>query len=138
MRDSGETFVDTSAWVALLDKDDAHHKKAASLMPSLLKTQRSLVTSSFIITETYVIILKEIGHKNAGDFLQKLKGSARVLRVLSSEEIESEAEQLLEKYADQDFSYTDAVSLVIMKRRKIRNAFCLDKHFSTAGYVVVP
>jgi len=138
MTDSGETFVDTSAWVALVDNDDAYHGKAASLLPSLLKTQRSLVTSNLVIAETYVIILKEMGHKTAGDFLQKLKGSARVLRVLSSEEIESEAEQLLEKYDDQDFSYTDAVSFVIMKRRRIRNAFCFDKHFSTAGYVMVP
>ena len=69
------------------------------------------------------------------NFLERIKASPRILKIYSNEEIETEAEGILAKYSDQDFSYTDAVSFVIMKRQKIRKAFCFDKHFVTAGFV---
>ena len=131
-------FVDTSAWMALADKDDSHHKEAASSYPLLLKTQRYLVTSNLVIAEAYIIILKELGHRPALDFLERIKASPRILKIYSNEEIEAEAEEILAKYSDQDFSYTDAVSFVIMKRQKIRKAFCFDKHFVTAGFTNIP
>jgi predicted nucleic acid-binding protein len=133
-----EIFVDTSAWVALADKDDAYHKKAAAVYPSLLKTQRNLITSNFIIAEAYIIILNELGHTPSLHFLERIKASPRILKIYSNEEIEAEAEGILAKYSDQDFSYTDAVSFVIMKRQKIKRAFCFDKHFVTAGFESVP
>jgi uncharacterized protein len=133
-----DIFVDTSAWIALVDKDDSHHKEAASSYPSLLKNHRNLITSNFVIAETYIIILNELGHKLAIDFLEKLKASPRVLKIYSNEDIEAEAEPILAKYSDQDFSYTDAVSFVIMKRQKIRKAFSFDKHFVIAGFVNIP
>jgi predicted nucleic acid-binding protein len=133
-----DIFVDTSAWIALVDKDDSHHKEAASSYPSLLKNHRNLITSNFVIAETYIIILNELGHKLAIDFLEKLKASPRILKIYSNEDIEEEAEPILVKYSDQDFSYTDAVSFVIMKRQKIRKAFSFDKHFVIAGFVNIP
>lgn len=133
-----DIFVDTSAWIALVDKDDLHHKEAASSYPSLLKNHRNLITSNFVIAETYIIILNELGHKLAIDFLEKLKASPRILKIYSNEDIEAEAEPILVKYSDQDFSYTDAVSFVIMKRQKIRKAFSFDKHFVIAGFVNIP
>jgi hypothetical protein len=133
-----DIFVDTSAWIALVDKDDSHHKEAASSYPSLLKNHRNLITSNFVIAETYIIILNELGHKLAIDFLEKLKASPRILKIYSNEDIEAEAEPILAKYSDQDFSYTDAVSFVIMKRQKIRKAFSFDKHFVIAGFVNIP
>ncbi len=131
-------FVDTSAWVALADKDDTYHKKAASIYPSLLKTHRSLITSNLVIAETYVLILNVLGYKAALNFLTRIKASPRILKIYSGEDIEAEAEKILTKYVDQDFSYTDAVSFVIMKRLKIKKAFCFDKHFLTAGFINVP
>jgi len=133
-----DIFVDTSAWIALVDKDDSHHKEAASSYPLLLKNHRNLITSNFVIAETYIIILNELGHKLAIDFLEKLKASPRILKIYSNEDIEAEAEPILVKYSDQDFSYTDAVSFVIMKRQKIRKAFSFDKHFVIAGFVNIP
>jgi predicted nucleic acid-binding protein len=131
-------FVDTSAWAALADKDDAHHIDAASIYPSLLKTQRSLITSNLVIAEAYILILNELGHPAAINFLGGLKASPRILRIFSSEDIELEAEKILKQYSDQDFSYTDAVSFVIMKRQKISRAFSFDKHFVTAGFINIP
>lgn len=128
-------FVDTGAWFALADKDDSHHKEAASIFPSLLKNSRALITSNLIIAESYVLILKELGHKAATDFLDKINSSSRILRIYSSSEIEKHAEEILRNYPAQDFSYADAVSFTIMKRQKIKKAFSFDRHFQAMGFI---
>jgi hypothetical protein len=133
-----DLFVDSSAWIALADKDDLHHKESASSYPSFFKNYKTLVTSNLVIAETYIVLLKELGHKAVFEFLERIKASPRILKICSNENIETEAEGILVKYTDQDFSYADAVSFVIMKRQKIRKAFCFDKHFVTAGFMNVP
>jgi len=52
--------------------------------------------------------------------------------------IEEEAEDILGKYQDQDFSYSDAVSFAVMKRHEIHLAFSFDHHFMTAGFKIIP
>ena len=131
-------FVDTSAWVALADKDDSNHKKAAAVYPSLLQNQKALMTSNLVIAETYILLLSDLGHRAAIHFLEKIKASPRIVRIYSNDDIERDGEEILKKYDDQDFSYADAVSFVIMKRQKIRKAFCFDKHFATAGFESIP
>jgi len=131
-------FVDTGAWVALADEDDSHHKNAASIFPSLLKTYKGLITSNLVIAESYILILKGLGHNAAIDFLDKINSSPRIIRIYSTSDLEREAEETLKKYLDQDFSYTDAVSFAIIKRQKIKQAFSFDKHFQTMGFVRVP
>ncbi len=131
-------FVDASAWIALADKDDAHHRKASSVYPSLLKIHKSLVTNNLVIAETYILILKELGHKAALNFLKGVRSSPRISKIYSNEETEAEAEKILTKYEDQDFSYTDTVSFAIMKRFNIKKAFCFDKHFKIAGFETIP
>jgi predicted nucleic acid-binding protein len=133
-----DVFVDSSAWIALADKGDSHHKEAASSYPSIFKNHRNLVTSNLVIAETYIVLLKELTHKAATEFLERIKASPRILRICSNEDIETEAEGILAKYSDQDFSYADAVGFVIMKRQKIRKSFCFDKHFVTVGFINIP
>ena len=131
-------FVDSSAWIALADKDDSHHKQAASSYPLIFKNHKTLITRNLVVAETYIVLLKELGHKAAIEFLERIKASPRILKIFSNENMEAEAEGILVKYIDQEFSYVDAVSFVIMKRQKIRRAFCFDKHFVTAGFMNVP
>ena len=44
----------------------------------------------------------------------------------------------LERYDDQGFSYTDAVSFAVMTERGIRDALAMDRHFATAGFTLLP
>lgn len=131
-------FVDTSAWVALVDRSDDFHTKAVSVYPSLLKSCRHLVTSNLVLAEAYVLIMSELGQRAALDFLKGVKGSPRVLLLYSDEKIESEAEKILMKYEDHPFSYADAVSFAMMKAEKVKQAFCFDKHFLIAGFAKIP
>lgn len=131
-------FVDTSAWVALADRDDGYHTDAASVYPYLLATCGKLLTSNLVIAESYVLIMRSLGRDAAIAFLDKINGSPRIARVSSTFDVEREAEEILKKYRDQNFSYTDAVSFAIMRRRKIKKSFSFDKHFRTMGFITLP
>lgn len=133
-----DIFVDSSAWIALADGDDLHHKEAALNYPFIFKKHKTLITSNLVIAETYIVLLRELGHKAPIQFLEGIKASPRILKIYSNENYETEAEGILAKYRDQDFSYTDAVSFVIMKRQKMSKAFCFDKHFVAAGFTNIP
>ena len=129
-----DVFVDSSAWIALADKDDSHHKEAAAAYPAILGNFKILVTSNLVIAETYVVLLNELGHKEAMEYLELIKASPRILKTYSNESVEADAERVLSRYSDQDFSFTDAVSFAIMKQQKIKKAFSFDRHFIMAGF----
>jgi len=131
-----QIFVDTGAWVALAAEDDVHHKEATSVYPGLLKNYE-LVTTNLVIAETYILLRKASGHGPAISFLEMVETSPRIRKVYSTAELEEEATKILKGYADQDFSFTDAVSFVVMQRLKIKEAFAFDAHFSTMGFILI-
>ncbi len=130
-------FVDTGAWFALADKSDRFHHQSVSIYPILLKS-RSLITTNLVIAETYNLIHRALGHRAAIVFLENIAASPRIINVYSDRASEEAAQEILQKYDDQDFSYTDAVSFSIMKQYKISDAFSFDRHFSIAGFTILP
>ena len=131
-------FVDTAAWYALVDRSDQHHNQAVAIYPKLLSSCHHLTTTNLVIAETYILIRRAIGYQPAITFLENVAASPRVIKIYSDSLFEERAEDILRKYQDQDFSYTDAVSFAAMQEFKIGKAFAFDSHFSTAGFATIP
>ncbi len=131
-------FVDTGAWYALADRSDLHHNEAVEIYPKLLSSYPPLKTTNLIIAETYILIRRGIGSQAAIAFLENIASSPRVVKIYSDSILEETAESILRQYQDQDFSYTDAVSFVVMKQYGITEAFSFGKHFVTAGFTLIP
>jgi len=129
--------VDSGAWIALAVEDDAHHEEAAQVYRELLKKHR-LITTNLVVVETYILLRREAGHRAAIGFLELLAASPRIRKIYSTPELEREAEEILKRYQDQDFSYTDAVSFALMRQEGIREAFAFDAHFRTMGFLLIP
>ena len=96
------------------------------------------LTTDLVVAESYIILRLALGHTPAVAFLQRLRASPRIERVYVTEAIGLEAEEILRRYRDQDFSLTDAVSFALMRQRGMDTAFAFDAHFSTAGFVRLP
>jgi len=131
-------FVDTSAWYALSDSDSRHHNSASAFLSNTLKNNNRLITSNLVIGETYTLLRTKLGYREAWEFLTRVKASSHLEIVYISEIIESKAYNLLRRFRDQSFSYVDGTSFVLMQERKITEAFAFDKHFLTAGFIMLP
>ncbi|MEJ5199995.1 MAG: PIN domain-containing protein, partial [Anaerolineae bacterium] len=126
------------AWIAVINRRDEYHVEAAAFYERLLREKRPLVTTNLVIAEAYAMIRRYTGYRPAIGFLDSIRQSSRLTKVYANAELELEAEMLLRRYADQDFSLTDAVSFVVMRQRDIAEAFTFDGHFAAAGFTVVP
>ncbi len=116
---------------------DSLHRRALSTHRQLLRTT-TLVTTNLVIAESYVGIHRNRGHGPATEYLRSLHRSPRLAKVYSDPALEAEAEAILARYADQDFSFVDAVSFAVMHQRGIAEAFAFDRHFLVAGFSLVP
>jgi uncharacterized protein len=135
---SREVFVDASAWIAVTDRRDKVHRAASGEYTRLIRARYLLVTTNLVIAEAYIVIRRMGGHAPAMHLLSSLRGSPRLSRVNSDARLESLAEAILGKYADQDFSYTDAVSFALMQEQGIQEAFTFDNHFANLGFQMLP
>lgn len=133
-----EVFVDTGAWIAVGDVSDQYHRAATQVYQHLARQSRTLVTTNLVVAEAHVAIRCAAGHPFAMRFLQSVRQSSRLLRIYSDTALEEQAERILARYADQDFSFVDAVSFAVMQQRGIGEAFAFDRHFLTAGFVLMP
>lgn len=133
----GEVFVDAGAWIALASVDDQHHASARQQYRRLLTDARPLVTTNLVVSEAFTAIRRTGGHVLAMRYLQSMGTSARLRRIYSDAAIEELAERILNRYADQDFSFVDAVSFVAMQERGITEAFAFDHHFLIAGFTLL-
>lgn len=130
-------FVDTSAFLALEDRRDAHHAEALDFRDDCFRSGEALVTSDYVLDESYTIIRRRTGHGVAVGFGEDIRGS-RLIRVEHvTHEVVETAWRLFKTYDDHDFSFTDCTCFALMQHLRIDAAFAFDKHFREYGKCVV-
>ncbi|HDQ71724.1 MAG TPA: PIN domain-containing protein [Chloroflexi bacterium] len=131
-------FVDTGAWLAILDPRDKYHGLATAFYQEALVLYPRLTLTNLVAAETYVSVLRNAGYHKALAFLDILEQSSSIECVWSDRELEMQARDILRRYDDQAFSYTDAVSFALMEQMDLPEAFAFDNHFSVAGFTRLP
>ena len=133
-----ELFVDTSAWYPIALRSHADHEELSVALTARVRAGDRLVTTNLVIAETHALLTIRAGPATALAFLRHAT-TAPTEVVESTQALELEAQTAwLVRFADQDFSLTDAVSFAVMTRRRIRDALTLDYHFAVAGFQIVP
>ena len=135
---SHRVFVDTSAWIAVINRSEGVHAQAVTVYKQLLAQNVLLVTTLSVLEETHILLRRRMGFHIAQKFLQSVNNSARIDVVFPTVEMELAAKDLLLKYADHDVSLTDAISWIVMKNLHIRKAFTFDRHFALCDFEVIP
>lgn len=126
-------FVDSSFWIGLRNRKDAHHQEAKALYR--LHGNAGLVTSNHVQGETWTYFRRKVGHGAAVSFLDMVERSPR-LRILTVEpKQEVEALRWLRQHDEREDSYVDATSFAVMRSFRIREALAFDGDFAAAGFV---
>ncbi len=126
-------FIDTSAFYAMLDRSDRWHGEALRGFERLTRERRPILTSNLVVAETYVLARHALGHAVAVRWLESLDISL----AYQTESDHEQARVLLARFEDKDFSYTDAVSFVLIERLAMGTAFTFDTHFRQYGIQIL-
>jgi hypothetical protein len=127
-------FVDSGAWIALLSARDGHHREAEAMFRAAIAQRRELLTSNLIVAEVHRFILFHAGIEAAAVALARIDASALVRLQFATLAHHGAARAWLERFDDQKFSYTDAVSFAMMETSGSRVAMSFDHDFVVAGF----
>ncbi len=129
MATASEAYVDTSAFVAFLDRSDTFH----ALFARLFSDPPRLVTTPLVVAEGQGWFLRRYGTTRALQFLAMLEALAPLrVAAVGAREIRGGTE-LLRKFADRRLTMTDAVGLYVMGSLKIRSCWATDRHLGLTG-----
>jgi uncharacterized protein len=113
--------------------EDDHHRKAAALSDSA--AELPLATSTLVEGETWTILRRRVGHRQAWAWLDRIHAQAQVRVERVSAELEEEAWAWLRVHDERPYSFVDATSFALMRRLGIRDALAFDGDFAAAGFV---
>ncbi len=132
-------FVDTGAWIALLDERDRFHLRARDFQRDLGRGAHGrLITTDFVLAEAVTYLRLRAPGDLVGAFRRVLVESESVQIVWTSPDRFWDAWQRLEARTDKRWSLTDCLSFVTMEALKIRSAFGFDTDFVQAGFDLLP
>lgn len=131
-------FIDTGAFLARYLRKDQYHRSAVEVWEKLAANVERCVTSNFVLAETFTLLGWWAGHAFAIQRANNIYASRALTICRPVREDEIKALQFFGKFADQQVSFTDCVSFVLMKREKINQVFSFDRHFEFAGFRMIP
>ncbi len=134
--EAGSAFLDSSAYLALVNPHDDYHGEARAIWTRLTDEHWRTFTTSFVVAETHALFLARLGHKHATAFLRPVRQSSTTI-VRPSMADEGRAYAIVFQYVDKGFSLTDALSFAVMERLGITHAFTFDRHFAQYGFTVL-
>jgi predicted nucleic acid-binding protein len=128
-REQPTAFVDSSAIVALVDADDAAHSAAVEAYRQLCKDDYRLFTTDHVLVETYDLLANGVGPIVASAWLRDHR---LPVYYVDEADMHAAAEILAARPVDSPISFVDALSLSVMERLGVGDAFAVDPHFLSA------
>jgi len=126
-------FVDTSFWAALRNRRDRHHDEAVALLSQ--PSSGPLLTSDQVRGETWTHVRRRQGHRAAVGLLDFFEQTVRLTVLPVTAEDQEAALAWLRQHDEREYSFVDATSFAVMRRRRITEAFAFDGDFAAAGFV---
>ncbi len=130
-------FVDTAAWLALLNKSDALHEKAKRIRNKLVREPRQFLLTDYIVVEIANALSRVPFRQTAVQTISLIQSSANTMVVRVDKEIFGEAWRLYSERLDKEWSFTDCASFIVMNRMGLTDAFTSDHHFEQAGFNIL-
>ncbi len=113
-------FVDTGAFLGRYLANDQYFAQARQFWEQL---RHPIVTSNLVLVEFATLLTRRVSGGFAAERLRRIydEPDCRILRPGEAEEREALA--LVDKFADHRLGMTDAVSMILMRRHKLRRIF---------------
>jgi len=130
-------FVDTVAWLALVNKSEDLHDSARTVRDQLIQQKAKLITTDFVVVEIANSLARLPLRGLARKLIDFIQTSDTVELVTITPEIFEKAYQLYCTRDDKEWGLTDCTSFVVMQKMRMNRAFTADRHFEQAGFTVL-
>ncbi|MCB0974887.1 MAG: PIN domain-containing protein [Actinobacteria bacterium] len=127
-------FIDTSFFVALMRSRERHHDEARHLWAL---DQGPLMTTVGVVGETWTFLRRREHHAAATRAVQAIRSSTRIVVVDTGPEEHEAAWAWLQQHDEHEYSFVDAVSFEVMRRRRLSEALAFDGDFTRAGFIEI-
>lgn len=132
----GPVFVDTSAFVALINRNDASHGEVTNAFERLAVEGAPLVTHSYVLVETGALVRRRFGSAAFKRAAEVIERAAEVVWV--DVRLHREAWAKASSGGRNSPGLVDWVSFLVMEEAGIVRAVSLDHHFRERGFEVLP
>ena len=129
MAQKTECYVDTSAFIAFLDRSDSYH----SQFVKLFSAPPGLVASALVIAEGHGWFLRRYDQRRAVQFLAFVETLPTLLIHSFDASQLAKATKLIKKFSDHPLTLADAHGLAIMAERKSSVCWSTDRHLGLTG-----
>jgi predicted nucleic acid-binding protein len=129
-------YVDTSAFLALINSADRRHDQAMQTWKNLIEEEQQLICNNYVLVESIALIEQRVGLSAVSilhndilpfvkvDWLDETQHNAIVKAVLKTNR--------------RQISLVDNSSFDTMRRYEVETAFAFDSHFPEQGFEVIP
>jgi uncharacterized protein len=125
-------FADTSGFLALLNTTDDNHARAERAFRNLHARQALLVSTSYVLVETYALLGRRLGLDAVRSF--RADFAPLIDMVWVDETLHNAGLDMLLERRKRLLSLVDAVSFIVMRQRGVAEAFAIDPHFEQEGF----
>jgi uncharacterized protein len=129
-------FVDTSAFLSVLDRSDTRHKLAGATWLRLLNQKdTTLVCTSYVLLESITLIQRRLGMTYVQTFQASITPVLQVAWVDPA--LHGMGMEMMLAANHRRLSLVDCVSFAIMRQRGVSHYFAFDEHFAEQGFAGV-
>jgi uncharacterized protein len=128
-------FIDTSAIIAFMNKDDEFYKDSFKIFSKLLEERAKIISSNYILLETMVILKNRIGIEAVKVLKNDILPVIKIFWI--DEDIHNFCVNTQIAADRKKVSLVDYTSCEIMRRLNIRQAFTFDNHFKDMGFEIL-
>ena len=128
-----EVYIDTSAFIAFLDRSDTFH----ALFRRLFSEPPDIFTTTLVVAEGHAWFLRRYDRFRALQFLAMIEDLEPLQVAQVGQTEQAGATRLLRRFSDQDLTLTDAVGLHVMQERKAATCWSTDFHLGLTGVKLV-
>lgn len=128
-------FLDTSTFMAILNKDDANHQSAKKFWGELIYSDNILITNNYVLVESFSLIQRRLGLESVRVFQED------ILPLINIEWIDKAVHEAgisaLLTASRKKLSLVDCVSFEVMRNLGIKKIFAFDPHFEEQGFIAI-
>ncbi|MBI4042879.1 MAG: PIN domain-containing protein [Deltaproteobacteria bacterium] len=129
-------FLDTSAFLAIIDADDDNHAAAKKKWRELILAEAEFFCNNYVLIETFALLQHRFGMTAVNRFSNDVVSFLHIHWI--DEAIHQAATSALLAAARKKLSLVDCVSFETMRSLGIKTAFSFDKHFTQQGFNRIP